>query len=264
MNIGYCHVMTPTPLKAFYDPLLKAGAPLNLILAGHCHWAGNTHSIKDYPDVKITHSTYPLREVSRKAPFNLYRLDLATNTYTAIGDVIGAHEGLAIADNYTSAKLMLTYTKTNDGTNAENTATIVNKFNFEIKNATVRFVMPKGSVYYVRNATIVQQFEGTNVYVVDAEYNLAANSTHVVTVHQGVQPDLCPNDPAKMDPGFCGCGVPEGTCPIFATGISLNTEKMRMVLKTERQLSATVLPVNTTSKTIQWSSSNPDIASGKC
>jgi hypothetical protein len=24
--------------------------------------------------------------------------------------------------------------------------------------------------------------------------------------------DLCPNDPNKIAPGFCGCGVPEGTC----------------------------------------------------
>jgi hypothetical protein len=25
--------------------------------------------------------------------------------------------------------------------------------------------------------------------------------------------DLCPNDPNKTDPGWCGCGQPEGTCP---------------------------------------------------
>ncbi len=24
--------------------------------------------------------------------------------------------------------------------------------------------------------------------------------------------DLCPNDPTKVEPGICGCGVPEGTC----------------------------------------------------
>lgn len=260
MNIGYCHVMTPNPLKAFYDPLFKARAPLSLIMAGHCHWAGNTHTIKDYPTVKITHSTYPLREVSRKAPFNLYRIDLTNNTYTAVGDSIGAHEGLAIADDYTSARLKLTYAKTNDGANAENTATIVNKLNFGIKEANVRFVVPKGSVYYVRNATIVQQFDGANFHIIDATYDLEANSTHVVSVHQGVQPDLCPDDPSKMDPGICGCGVPEGSCPIPATGISLNVEKLRMVLKTERQLAATVLPLNTTSKTIHWSSSNTSIA----
>ncbi len=260
LNIGYCHVMTPTPLKAFYDPLFKAGAPLSLILAGHCHWAGNTHTIKDYANVKITHSTYPLREVSRKAPFNLYRIDLVNNTYTAVGDSIGAHEGLSTADDYSTARLKLTYSKPNDGANAENSATIVNKLNFAIKEANVRFVVPKGSAYYVRNATIVQQFDGTNYHIIDATYDLEANSTQVVSVHQGVQPDLCPDDPTKMNPGICGCGVPEGTCPIPATDISLNTERIRMVLKTERQLAATVLPLNTTSKTIHWSSTNPAIA----
>lgn len=260
-RIGYCHVMTPTPLKAFYDPLVKAGAPLNLILAGHCHWAGNTHSIRDYPNVKITHTGYPLRELHRKAAFNLYKIDLTTNKYTAIGDSIGAHEALAIADDFNSVRLKLNYAKANDGSNAENTATIVNKLNFEIKDARVRFVVPKGSSYYVRNATIVQQFDGTDFHIIDAVYDLDANSTHVVTLHQGIQPDLCPDDPTKMDPGICGCGVPEGTCPVPATGISLNAENIRLVLKTERKLMATVLPKNTTSKIVQWSSSNPLIAS---
>jgi hypothetical protein len=260
-RIGYCHVMTPTPLKAFYDPLVKAGAPLNLILAGHCHWAGNTHSIRDYPNVKITHTGYPLRELHRKAAFNLYKIDLTTNKYTAIGDSIGAHEALAIADDFSSVRLKLNYAKANDGSNAENTATIVNKLNFEIKDARVRFVVPKGSSYYVRNATIVQQFDGTDFHIIDAVYDLDANSTHVVTLHQGIQPDLCPDDPTKMDPGICGCGVPEGTCPVPATGISLNAENIRLVLKTERKLMATVLPKNTTSKIVQWSSSNPLIAS---
>lgn len=260
-RMGYCHVMTPTPLKAFYDPLFKAGAPLNLILAGHCHWAGNTHSIKDYPNVKITHTGYPLRELHRKAAFNLYRIDLTTNKYMAIGDSIGAHEALAIADDYSSVRLKLSYSKANDGTNVENTATIVNKLNFEIKDARVRFVVPKASAYYVRNATIEQQFEGTDFHVIDAVYDLDANSTHVVTLHHGVQPDLCPDDPNKMDPGICGCGVPEGTCPIPATNISLNAETMRLALRTERQLRATILPNNTTNKTVNWSSSHPLIAS---
>ncbi len=258
-RIGYCHVMTPTPLKAFYDPLFKAGAPLNLILAGHCHWAG-THPIKDYPDVKICHSTYPLRELSRKAAFNLYKVDLTTNKYTAIGDSIGAHEGLATADDFSSVKLKLTFSKPNDGTNIENTATIVNKYNFPITDARVRFVVPKGSPYYVRNGTISQEFDGTDYHVIDANYNLEANSTYVVSVHQGIQPDLCPNDPNKMDPGFCGCGVPEGSCPIAATEITLNVSNARMVLNTTRQLKATILPTNTTNKTVNWLSSNPAVA----
>jgi len=261
MRIGYCHVMTPTPLKAFYEPLLQAGAPLNFIMAGHCHWAGNTHSIKDYPTVKITHTGYPLRELSRKAAFNLYKLDLTTNKYTAIGDSIGAHEGLAIADDFTSVKLKLTFSKPNNGVNSDNSATIVNKYNFAITDAFVRFVVPKGSAYYVRNATIIQEFDGTDYHVIDATYNLEANSTYTVSVHQGIQPDLCPDDPNKMDPGLCGCGVPEGSCPIAATDLMLNVVTARMVLNTTRQFKATILPTNTTNKIVNWHSGNPAVAS---
>ncbi|MCU0661384.1 MAG: carbohydrate-binding protein [Myxococcota bacterium] len=28
-------------------------------------------------------------------------------------------------------------------------------------------------------------------------------------------PDACPNDPNKVEPGLCGCGVPEGTCTLL-------------------------------------------------
>lgn len=260
-RIGYCHVPEPIPTKAFYEPLLNVGAPLNLILAGHVHRASNTYTIKDYPNVKITHTVYPLRELHRKAAFNLYKVDLANNTYTAVGDSIGAHEGLAIADDFSSTKLKLSYSKANDGSNIDNTATIVNKYNFSISDARVRFVVPKGNQYYVRNATIVQQFDGTDFHVIDADYDLDANSTHIVTLHHGVQPDLCPDDPNKMDPGICGCGVPEGTCPVPATNITINANNIRPVMKTERQLTASISPANTTNKTVNWSSSHPHIAS---
>lgn len=259
-RIGYCHVMTPTPLKAFYDPLFKAGAPLNLILAGHCHWAGNTHSIKEYPNVKITHSTYPLREVSRKAPFNLYKVDLVANKYMAIGDSIGAQEGVLTASDFSTVKLKLTYSKANDGSNTDNNATIVNKFNFPINSARVRFVVPKGNPYYLKNATITQEFDGTNFHIIDATYDLEANSTYVVSLFKGIQVDECPNDPNKMDPGICGCGVPEGSCPIAATAITVNATTARLVLNTIRQLKATISPTNTTNKTVNWESSNPAVA----
>lgn len=259
-RIGFCHVMTPTPLKAFYDPLYKAGAPLNLILAGHCHWAGNTHTIKDYPNVKITHTTYPLREVSRKAPFNLYKVDLVANKYEAVGDSIGAQEGVLTASDFSTVKLKLNYSKTNDGSNSDNTATIVNKFNFPITGACVRFIVPKGNPYYLKNATISQEFDGTNFHIIDACYNLDANSTYIVSLFKGLQVDECPNDPNKMDPGICGCGVPEGSCPIAATGITVNATSARLVLNTTRQLKATISPANTTNKIVNWVSSNPAVA----
>ena len=259
-RIGYCHVMTPTPLKAFYEPLLLVGAPLNFIMAGHCHWAGNTHSIRDYPNVKITHSTYPLREINRKAPFNLYKVDLIANKYEAVGDSIGAQEGVLTAGDFSTVKLKLSYAKANDGSNSDNIATIVNKFNFPITGARVRFVVPKGNPYYLKNATITQEFDGTNFHIIDATYDLEANSTYIVSLFKGIQIDECPYDPYKMDPGICGCGVPEGSCPIAASDITVNATTARLVLNTTRQLKATILPANTTNKIVNWVSTNPAIA----
>ena len=200
-----------------------------------------------------------MREVSRKAPFNLYKIDLINNKYSAIGDSIGAHEGIETAENFTTAKLTLSFSKLNDGSNSENTATIVNKFNFPITNARVRFVLPLDKIYFVRNATISQEFDGTNFHVIDAIYNLDALSTKVVSVHEGIQPDLCPDDPTKMDPGICGCGIPEGSCPIAVTDLILKSSTARVMLNTNRQLLTTIMPTNATNKSIQWKSSHPAI-----
>ncbi len=43
--------------------------------------------------------------------------------------------------------------------------------------------------------------------------------------NDGITPgntDLCPNDPNKTEPGLCGCGVPEGTCPIAVPRIEMS------------------------------------------
>ncbi|MCU0662811.1 MAG: peptidoglycan DD-metalloendopeptidase family protein [Myxococcota bacterium] len=34
--------------------------------------------------------------------------------------------------------------------------------------------------------------------------------------------DNCPNDPNKTEPGLCGCGVPEGTCPVATPRIEMS------------------------------------------
>lgn len=258
MRIGYCHVNTGQPLNAFNNPLKAVGAPLDLIIFGHCH--SITYSPFTVDGKKMGYSTLTPRDGTKKVPFNLYKIDAVTGTYEAVGNEQAAQEGIEIAKDYNTAKLKLIYANPNDGTNGTNTATIINKFNFPITNARVRFVAPKGSQYYLRNATISQEFDGTNVHVIDAVYNLEANSTTVVTLNQGIQVDLCPNDPNKMDPGLCGCGVPEGSCPIAATAISLNATAARLVLNTTRQLKATISPANTTNKIVNWVSSNPAVA----
>jgi hypothetical protein len=258
MRIGFCHVNTSEPLYEFNNPLKLAGAPLDLILVGHVH--SITYSPYTVDGKKMAYSTLTPREGTRKVPFNLYKIDANAGTYETVANEQAFQEGIEIAKNYSTVKLKLTFSSLNDGSNANNTATIVNKFNFPISGARIRFVVPNGSPYYIRNATVKQEFDGTNYHIVDATLNLEANSTTVVSIHSGIQEDLCPLDPTKMDPGICGCGVPEGTCPIPVAEISLKPANSRINVNTTRQLTATISPTNATNKTVIWESSNPSFA----
>jgi len=120
--------------------------------------------------------------------------------------------------------------------------------------------MPKGIPYYVTNGAIRQEFDGTDYHIVDVAVDLEANSSTIVEIIAGVKPDLCPDDPNKDEPGYCGCGVPEGTCQIYTEGVTIEPVKTKMNLNVSRQFIATVIPVNATNKTIIWSSSNTDVA----
>jgi len=79
---------------------------------------------------------------------------------------------------------------------------------------------------------------------------------------QSVKPliDLCPNDPNKMSPGLCGCGVPEGTCPINVIALLISPAKTKMYPSTTKQLTNVFIPANTSDKTIRWTSSDSSIA----
>lgn len=256
-RIGFFHVPQES-IPPVYNAFKNAGNPLGLMLAGH------VHSITNSPftyDSRLCYTTLSCRDGSKSAPFNLYKVDDVTGTYETVGNAQSAHQGLEIAKNYSTAKLKLTYANPNDGTSETNVATIVNKFTFPITGARVRFVVPKGSPYYVTNATIKQEFDGTNFHIIDATYNLAATSTMIVKLFKGIQVDECPNDPNKMEPGICGCGIPEGTCPIPVTGVILSPSNAKMNMNTNRQLFATVQPSNATNKSINWTSSDSGIAS---
>jgi uncharacterized protein YjdB len=209
----------------------------------------------------LCYTTLSCRDGSKSAPFNLYKVDDVAGTYETVGNAQSAHQGLETAKNYNTPKLKLTYATANDGTSETNVATIVNKFTFPIAGARVRFVVPKGGPYYVTNATIKQEFDGTNFHIIDATYNLAATSTTVVNLFKGIQVDQCPNDPDKMEPGICGCGIPEGTCPIPVTGVLVAPANVKMNTNTNRQLFATVQPSNATNKSINWTSNDTGIAS---
>ncbi len=251
-----CFHVPQESVPPVYNSFKAAGNTLDLMLAGHVHSITNSPFI--YDGIK-TFTTLSCRDGSKSAPFNLYKIDEVTGTYQTIGNAQGANQALETAKNYDTSKLTLTYSNLNDGTSSTNIATIVNKFSFPITAARVRFVTPKGKSYYVLNATITQEFDGTDYHIIDASYDLTPNSTKIVELKEGVQVDLCPNDPTKMEPGFCGCGVPEGSCDVPVSGVTVTPATAKINIYTTRQLTATILPSNATNKSIIWESNDTAI-----
>ncbi len=187
---------------------------LDLVLAGDKHHirTGNPYEF-DPGSAMVAYIAGSIRE---HFEFNLFRVNDSSGTYTAVPGVTGVANVLKSGNQDTRStwipNLTLTYSNDNNGSFIENTATIVNDFDFSINGARVRFVMPKGFNYEFTNATLIQQFEGDLFKIIDVATDLPGNSRVSIYIRAD---DLCPNDPDKTEPGLCGCGVPEGTCESF-------------------------------------------------
>ncbi|MCF8379596.1 MAG: T9SS type A sorting domain-containing protein [Bacteroidales bacterium] len=206
LTAGHCY----DKMHEFIDAYEK----LDLVLAGDKH-----HIRTDNPyefDPGSAKLAYVAGSIRDHFEFNLFSVNDNAGTYTAVPGVNGVANVLKSGNQDTRStwipNLRLTYSNNNNGSFIENTATIVNDFDFPINGARVRFVMPKGFNYEFTNATLLQQFEGDLFQIVDVTTDLSANST--VSIYTRAD-DLCPNDPDKTEPGLCGCGVPEGTCESF-------------------------------------------------
>jgi hypothetical protein len=206
LTAGHCY----NKMHVFIDDFEK----LDLVLAGDKHniRTGNPYEF-DPGSAKVAYIAGAIRD---HFEFNLFRVNNSAGTYTAVPGVTSVANVLKSGDqNIRSTwvpNLSLTYSNNNNGSFIENTATIVNNFDFLISGARVRFVMPKGFNFETSDATIVQQFEGDLFQIVDVTTDLPANST--VSIYTRAD-DLCPDDPNKTEPGLCGCGVPEGSCESF-------------------------------------------------
>lgn len=184
---------------------------LNLVLAGDKH-----HVRTDNPwsfDTGSDEIAYIAGSIRDHFEFNLFRVDNTNGTFQPVPGTTGVAEVLHSGDQLSPAtwvpNLSLTYARENDGSVFENTATINNHFDFQVEDAKVRFVMPKGYNYECTGGTIEQQFEGDLFTIVDVTADLSARSTSEIYLRAD---DLCPEDPEKTDPGLCGCGIPEGSC----------------------------------------------------
>lgn len=188
LRVGACH-------KVLEEELIKSWqseADIDYILGGHNHHKGhiNPHPVNN----KLVAYIAPSREYFM---FNLYKVDGIKGTMTPLGlinsDVLtpgfGRATGLLDATKNPKkrpskwrSKLTLKYKEDNNGLASENTAILVNKFDFEIDAARVRFVMPRGTAYNVSKGTVTQAFDGDTVHVVDVRVDLKANSTTKVQI----------------------------------------------------------------------------------
>jgi hypothetical protein len=158
-------------------------ANLGVVLVGHNH-----HIAGENPSPLGTRPIqYIANSIRDHMEFNLFKVDAKAGSCVPVS---GPTARVVYVENpeddktpaLYNPKLSLSYTKANDGSLRANTATIVNKFNFPLESAKVRFVVPLGSSCSVSKGTIEQSFDGTSVHIVDVVVNLEPNSRTLVAI----------------------------------------------------------------------------------
>ncbi len=236
--------------------------PLNLCLSGDRHSQGNGNPWEITPGGPLI--SYTCNDLRGGMKYMIYRVNNTTGTFTLPAGGTGLIEAKASGDvNIPSTwvpRLKQTFSAANNGTVSTNSVTVENKFPFPVVGGKVRFVVPKGSSYAVTNGAVIQEFDGETVHVVDVKFDVETNSSTTVYIAAGTPVDLCPDDPNKLMPGLCGCGVPEGTCSVPVTGITISPTTAKLNLNVTKQLTVTILPATATNKNISWQTSNPAVA----
>lgn len=170
---------------------------LDLLLVGHNHHLGdrNPWQLDDRPIL------FYARAVREYLEFNLYQVNDRSGTWNALGALntnqtsdghglptgifkVLENDGLKNQPDNSLWKpnLTLEYARPNDGISHDNTATLVNKFDFAITDARVRFVVPKGVHYAVTGGSVEQSFDGDSVHVVDVSIDLQARAVGTLRI----------------------------------------------------------------------------------
>ncbi len=178
-NLRVCAAHIKNQELIAFDSIVNLG----FVMIGHNHHIANQNPapLNNKPIQYIVNS------VRDNMEFNLYKVDGKTGKYTAVGSSTAQ---VVYVENPTDMdspelykpKLSLTYENANDGTNATNTATIVNKFDFPIEGAKVRFVLPLGKKYVISKGSIEQSFDGDKFKIVDLIVDLEANSIKQIII----------------------------------------------------------------------------------
>ena len=191
-NVAMAHISRTEYMGSF-----ARNHDVGLYLLGHNHNLGDRNPYR----LNDRFIMYYARAIVKYMEFLLFQVDDKLGAYTPLGDANTdpdtAGYGLSTANNRILANdeernnpdpsvwvynLTLDYQYENNGTPAYNVATFVNKFDYAIPAARVRFVMPKGRVYHVSKGAIYQSFDGDVFHIVDVDVDLNANSTTVVEI----------------------------------------------------------------------------------
>jgi predicted phosphodiesterase len=156
---------------------------LNMVLVGHNHHIANTNPGL----INAKTIQYISNSMRDHVEFNLYKINGKTGIAVPFSGPTAQVEYLENPEDQNTPssykpKLVLMYASPNDGKNTTNTATLVNKFNFGIEDARVRFVMPLGTKYTISKGKIEQSFDGQSYHIVDVNLNLEPNSTNTIEI----------------------------------------------------------------------------------
>ncbi len=160
-------------------------APVDMALVGHNHHLApdNPHPVNDR---KLLYVANAVRE---HFEFNLFRVNNATGECVPVSGqqarcqvIQGKSKELLADPGKWIPNLRLDFAKHNDGSVRSNTATIINRYDFPIHDAKIRFVMPKGNTYAVSKGTVGQAFDGDSVHVVDVRVPVEADASAVVEI----------------------------------------------------------------------------------
>jgi hypothetical protein len=156
---------------------------LEILLVGHNHFIAKENPVL----LNNKPIQYVANSIRDNMEFNLFRVDGKTGDCVPVSCSTAQVVAIENPEDENSPylykpKLKLSFTDANDGTNATNTVTIVNKLSFPIVGASVRFIMPLGSFYSVTKGEIEQAFDGNSVHIVDVRIDLEANSENVIDI----------------------------------------------------------------------------------
>jgi hypothetical protein len=170
LRVIYKHIYKPIPQPWATEYDIQLG------LVGHNHHRGGENPFRQgNTDMYIANFT-------QYTTFNLISVN-ADGKFSVENNLVAIENPKDDPSKF-RPKLTLEYSNPNDGTAANNTATVVNNFEVGFPDGKIRFVMPKGFYYTINRGSIEQQFDGDDVTVVDVRIPFKSSRSTEVRISQ--------------------------------------------------------------------------------